>query len=379
MTTTYRLGEDDLGAFLNALKTRGYTVVGPRVQQGAIRYAEIQDVTDLPRGWSDEQAPGRYRLKSSESPLFFGFAAPSAPLKEWFQPPREKLYSIRLAKEQMVVQSEHPPRRKLAIFGARACDLEGLRRLDEALLGAPHADQRYAARREGTLLIAAHCTSPADTCFCTSMKTGPRARQFDLALTEGLRGEEHLFLLEVGSDIGGEVLKDLAFVEASEEEVSWARGLVSGAAQQMQNRPNRQVDPEAARDDLRRNLEHPRWDQIAERCMACANCTASCPTCFCSSLEDDNTLDGSSAERFRRSDSCFNTDFSYVHGGAVRASLAARYRQWLTHKFSHWYDQFGTSGCVGCGRCISWCPVGIDVTEELAYFQSASGQRETES
>jgi ferredoxin len=94
-----------------------------------------------------------------------------------------------------------------------------------------------------------------------------------------------------------------------------------------------------------------------------------CPTCFCSSVEDVSDLSGEHVERRRHWDSCFNFSFSYMNGGNVRDNTRSRYRQWLTHKLGSWIEQFGASGCVGCGRCITWCPVGIDLTEEVAAIR----------
>jgi sulfhydrogenase subunit beta (sulfur reductase) len=142
--------------------------------------------------------------------------------------------------------------------------------------------------------------------------------------------------------------------------------VVEGTRAQMQ----RAMVPNAA-ELLGRNLEHPRWDAVAERCLSCANCTMVCPTCFCSTVEDTTDLTGDHVERWRRWDSCFTIDFSYIHGGAIRRETRSRYRQWMTHKLSSWHEQFGSSGCVGCGRCIAWCPVGIDITEEArAIYES---------
>src|SRR6185295_19043097 len=132
----------------------------------------------------------------------------------------------------------------------------------------------------------------------------------------------------------------------------------------------RRMDTADIKELLYRNQEHPRWDDVADRCLGCANCTLACPTCFCGSVEDVSDLSGDTAERWRRWDSCFTLDHSYLHGGSVRASIRSRYRQWLTHKVASWIDQFGTSGCVGCGRCITWCPVGIDITEEVAAIRA---------
>jgi Fe-S-cluster-containing hydrogenase component 2 len=133
------------------------------------------------------------------------------------------------------------------------------------------------------------------------------------------------------------------------------------------------MDTSGIKELLYRNPEHPRWDDVAERCLACTNCTLVCPTCFCGSVEDVTDLVGETAERWRRWDSCFTLDHSFLHGGSVRSSTRARYRQWLTHKLASWIDQFGTSGCIGCGRCITWCPVGIDITEEVAAIRATDG------
>jgi formate hydrogenlyase subunit 6/NADH:ubiquinone oxidoreductase subunit I len=141
---------------------------------------------------------------------------------------------------------------------------------------------------------------------------------------------------------------------------------VANAAAQM----GRVMDTSDIKELLYRNYEHPRWDNVAGRCLTCANCTNVCPTCFCTTVEDVTDLTGQQAERRRRWDSCFTMDFSYIHGGSIRASTKSRYRQWMTHKLATWIDQFGTSGCVGCGRCITWCPVGIDITEEVAAIRA---------
>jgi Fe-S-cluster-containing hydrogenase component 2 len=130
----------------------------------------------------------------------------------------------------------------------------------------------------------------------------------------------------------------------------------------------RNLDATGLPDLLRSNLDDPRYPQVASRCLACGNCTLVCPTCFCSTVIDTTDLSGSRSERFRRWDSCFNLEHSYIHGGHVRTSILSRYRQWITHKLSSWVDQFGVSGCVGCGRCITWCPVGIDITEEAGII-----------
>jgi len=148
-------------------------------------------------------------------------------------------------------------------------------------------------------------------------------------------------------------------------EVQRANNLMADAEHRMGRRLDTSDLPELLLD----NLDHPQWDEVAERCLSCTNCTMVCPTCFCSDVQDVSSLTGEENERVRVWDSCFNPDFSHVHGGNLRPNIRARYRQWLTHKLGAWHGQFGMSGCVGCGRCITWCPVGIDLTAEVAAIR----------
>lgn len=156
--------------------------------------------------------------------------------------------------------------------------------------------------------------------------------------------------------------------EATDYERQVAEDIVAKTAQQM----GRELNTDNLKNLLYQNYEHPRWEDVANRCLSCGNCTMVCPTCFCTAVEDTTDLTGESAERWRKWDSCFTLDFTHLHGGSVRVSTKSRYRQWMTHKLATWIDQFGGSGCVGCGRCITWCPVGIDITEEVAAMRGVA-------
>jgi ferredoxin len=233
-------------------------------------------------------------------------------------------------------------------------------------LGGRHVDTDYEARRQGVFLVAVNCFEPGGTCFCTSMGTGPKAESgYDLVLTELLDGE-HRFLVEAGSERGAEVLAELPGRTPAGLDLDAADTSVASAAEQM----GRTMETFDLRDLLARNLEHPRWEDVAKRCLTCGNCTLVCPTCFCSAVEDETDLAGTEVERWRVWDTCFSVDYSYIHGGSIRPTGVSRYRQWMTHKLGTWHDQFGSSGCVGCGRCITWCPVGIDITEEVAAIRA---------
>jgi len=342
-------------------------VLGPRVRDGAIVYDNVASIADLPRGVGDEQDGGRYRLKPRNDGAFFGYAVGPHSWKRFLYPPLITLWRARRT-ERGFDFTDGPARQpRYAFLGVRACELAAIAVQDRVLLGGTYVDPAYKARRDAAFIVAVNCGQAGGTCFCASMKTGPRATGgFDLALTE-LIDAGHRFVLEVGSERGAEVARELPSRLPSEADLTAADEVISRAEGQM----GRRLDTDGLKELLYRHYETPRWDEVAKRCLTCANCTMVCPTCFCANVEDVSDLTGTEAERLRRCDSCFSLDFSYIHGGSVRTSASARYRQWITHKLATWQDQFGTLGCVGCGRCITWCPVGIDITEEVKALREA--------
>jgi len=362
----YSLEEHAIGKIISTLQHEKYVVIGPTVQQGAIVYDEIHSAKDLPTGYTDEQKPGFYRLSSSNKPFHFQFSSSPHSWKKFLRPSVTRLWQARLGTSsfEFTEGKNEPPR--YAFLGVRPCDLQAIRVLDNVLLNGNFTEEGYKARRERLFIIVVNCTEPGGTCFCASMHTGPRAsKDFDLALTEIPDPKHHRFLVDVGSEQGEKFLRTIQHAKATPADEKHADKLFQTASRNM----GRSVKTEGVVELLKKNFEHRRWEQIGERCLSCTNCTMVCPTCFCTTIEDTTDLSGQTAERWRKWDSCFTLDFSYIHGGSVRSSVSARYRQWLVHKFSAWQDQFGTLGCVGCGRCITWCPVGIDITEELSFFR----------
>lgn len=358
-------------AFLSSLRNAGYGIVGPTVRDGAIVYDAINRVEDLPIGWTDEQEPGRYRLKLRSDSALFGFVVGPQSWKKYLFPPRSKLWEARKTDDGFQVHEVSDEPQRLAFLGVRACELKAISAQDKVFLGGGYTDSIYAQRRDRCLLIAVQCGLAGKTCFCASMNAGPRAKDgFDLALTELLTPDQHGFLVEVGSDRGATILNQVPHRPATAEDLARAQRASESAIAQM----GRTFELQGIKELLQAQPDHPRWDEVAERCITCANCTLVCPTCFCSTVEDMTDLNGDHAERWRRWDSCFTMEFSYLHGGSVRTSAKSRYRQWLTHKLSTWHEQFGTSGCVGCGRCITWCPVGIDLTQEVDALRKPSGR-----
>jgi ferredoxin len=366
-----RVAARDLQHLLDALSHRGYEVVGPTLIDGQLIYGQIDKSADLPVGWTAVQEAGAYRLEKRPDQAFFGFAVGQQSWKQFLFPPHQTLWQAERQDRgfRIIAQPEEVPR--YAFLGVRACELAAMEVQDRVFLKGAHVDPIYRARRQEAFIVAVNCAhQDKGTCFCVSMGTGPRAATgFDLALTEVLQGDEHFFVVEPGTLRGADILQAVPQHTATKAEIDAAARAVAAIAAHM----GRTLDTTGIKELLYGNYAHPRWDEVAARCLTCGNCTMVCPTCFCHTLEDSLDLGGLGAERRRQMDVCFTVDFSYLHGGSIRTSPKSRYRQWLTHKLATWIDQFGCSGCVGCGRCITWCPVGIDITAEARAIRATAG------
>lgn len=362
---------EHLTMLFDALHANGYQTIGPTVRDGAIVYDQLRSVDDLPIGWTDEQAAGVYRLKPRGDAACFGYTLGAQSWKQWLHPPVVRHWHGTRSADAVEISVEDEPVPKWAFIGVRPCELQAIAIQDRVFLNGPYVDRTYKARREQTLLVAVNCTQAGGTCFCVSMDSGPRATGgFDLALTEVLTADRHYFVVAVGSERGATLLAAVPSTPASDHERAAAAQLEAAAAAVM----GRTLETRGLKELLYASYEHPRWNGVAERCLSCGNCTMVCPTCFCTTVADTTDLTGQTLERTSRWDSCFTLDFTYTAGGPIRLSTRSRYRQWMLHKLATWIDQFGTSGCVGCGRCITWCPVGIDITAEArAIREQAPG------
>ena len=356
------LSADSLQNLIDTLHEDGYRVIGPSVENGAVVYTEIDNLEDLPKGFVDEQAPGHYRLTEQPDGGYFSHVVGPHNWKRYLFPAAQKLWSAQRTKEGFAIEFEEP-QEKLALLGVRACELHAMTIQDRVFLQGSMIDHGYQKRRNNSLIIAVNCSRAADSCFCSSMDCGPRVQDgYDLLLTE-LQENRHDFLIETGTEAGEMLLNQLPTDQATPADFDQADAIITSTEHSIHRHM-----PEGIADILTDHLDDDHWKQIEARCLNCGNCTLVCPTCFCNTVEDTTDLSGNQTERWRYWDSCFNADFSYIHGGNIRQSGASRYRQWMTHKLLHWHEQFGTSGCTGCGRCITWCPVGIDITEEAALF-----------
>lgn len=367
------LSNSTIDHLLQLLQADGYLTVGPCLSDQAIVYGELRTCADLPQGWTDVQAKGTYRLKKRKDQALFGYVVGPHSWKKYLFPPQQVLWQAQRTDTGFELSENPEPIPKYAFIGVRGCELAAIQIQDRVFLQGAYVDPHYQQRREQVLIVAVNCTEPGQTCFCASMDTGPQARQgYDLSLTEMLDEGEPYYLARSGSPKGEYYLAQLTAVGGGESQLKQEQERLTQAAQQM----GRYLDAAKARQVLQQNYGSPYWEQVGERCLACTNCTMVCPTCFCSSVSDTTDLTDQTATRTRQWDSCFSLDFTYTGGHPIRQSHGSRYRQWLTHKLSTWHDQFDSSGCVGCGRCITWCPVGIDLTEEITQLDSPTPQGE---
>jgi sulfhydrogenase subunit beta (sulfur reductase) len=369
------LDVEGLQSLIGELRKRGYTVIGPTVRDGAIVQAQVTSVDDLPRGWGDEQDAAHYRLRERGDDAFFGFASGATSMKSILFPATELMWSGKRDETGAFTAdgaTKPEPGPPYALLGVRGCDLKAIEIHDVVLTSRGFKDAHYASRREGAFVVSATCGQPGGTCFCASLGTGPSPSSgYDLNLTELVGPKSHTFVVSVGSDKGQEILDAIQAPVASSADIEASDDVARNAALTM----GRELDTDGLKYLMYANAESPHWDDVAARCLACTNCTLVCPTCFCTSVEDVSDLTGTTASRHRVWDSCFSESFSYIHGGSVRESTRSRYRQWITHKLASWEDQFGMTGCVGCGRCITWCPAAIDITAEAAALRGASTAR----
>lgn len=359
---------EGVDALIGELRGRGYDVVGPTVRDGAIVNGSVTTIADLPRGVGDTQDAGTYRLRERGDDAYFGFAAGAQSAKPVFFPADQVMFRTRVAAGSVAVEPDASQHQPVALLGVRGCDLKAVEIHDAVLGSRGFADAHYRSAREGAFVVAVTCGDPGGTCFCASVDSGPKpAGGYDLCLTEVLAPGAHYFVVDVGTERGKDVIDTVGAAVAEAGAVRAAEAIAKDAALRM----GRELDTDGLKYLMYASAESSRWDEIATRCLSCTNCTLVCPTCFCTSVDDVTDLTGTLSERHRVWDSCFTEGFTYIHGGSVRQSGRSRYRQWMTHKLAAWEDQFGMLGCVGCGRCITWCPAAIDITAEAASLRGA--------
>lgn len=360
---TGKIEKGKLGDIFDVLK-RSHRIIGPKVEGGVVILDEV-GYADIPSGWVDRQSPGMYKASDEKADSIFSFSVGPDSMKKFLSPSRQEVIRFRKTKKGIVSGRAAKQEKPIAFVGVRPCDLAALILLDKVFLDGPIPEPGYAERRRDTAILVVNCGRPGGNCFCHSMGTGPVAVEgYDIAMTELADS----FLLEARTVLGREVVSSLPCSAVSDADILEKNEAIRGCSDSMTKMMRTDDLPGV----LYRNLEHERWEETAKTDLECGNCAMVCPTCFCSTTYDlipasaiSRGFEEFEGSRIRTWDSCFSRNFARVHGGNFRPSRRARYRHWMTHKLAYWIDQFGSPGCVGCGRCITWCPVGIDITREL--------------
>ncbi len=365
--STVSIKKPTLDTILARLREAGFETIGPRVKNETLVYDHVDTLEQLPRGYITEQEAGQFRLVYTGHDRYFDLIPGQQSWKQFLFPSRLELFKMQKTGQSWEVKPPEPDNKSYAFIGVRGCELAAILVQDKAFIRPDFHDPVYRARRSKVFIMAVDCLHPAGTCFCASMGTGPRAKEaFDLRLTE----LDDVFLLTVGSELGRTIIAGVPYEAASAFVMSNAERGLEQASQNM----GRHLDTTDLPDLILNNLDHPEWDDVGKRCLSCTNCTQVCPTCFCWDAVDQIDLTGTQTNRVRVWDSCYNPDYSYQAGGNTRPTIRSRYRQWLSHKLGTWVQQYGTSGCVGCGRCITWCPASIDLTEEIPALRKETAK-----
>lgn len=310
---------------------REYQVIGPKDE---LSYGEI----------------------NSASELYLSDGKPTKSLKEWFFPQREVLFEYHLhAQEVRLIAPSTIADVARVVVAARPCDAAALSILD-SVFAWDYLDSFYLRRREQTVIISLACEQPAKSCFCTSLGGSPAATEGSDLLLSPLRDVYHV---QVITERGKALVEKYAeFFQESDERRNRQARLLEDT---WRERVLKEVDIESLTRSL--DFEDPVWENITQQCVDCGICTFLCPTCHCFDIQDEGSLDAGA--RIRLWDSCAFRAFTKTAAGEPRPTHYSRYRQRIMHKFQYYPENFGRVLCVGCGRCIEHCPVGIDITEVL--------------
>ena len=320
----------DLPSFIKELMSKGI-VVGPVRKPGG--------------GYT-------FEVLSEESELALDYVASQTPPKKFLFPPKEILLEFYDSEVKPVF-----PEGGFIFFGLHPCDINALLIIDKVLT-SNYEDPYYKARKEGLTIIGVDC-KPEETCFCESLGTFKVEEGFDIFLRES----GNYYYAYIATSKGESLTGSPIFEEISEEEArrveeeSYARykGMVKVKVEGLPQR----VDELFEQEDF--------WKPLGDKCLGCGNCTMVCPICVCFNVVDEVNADLKSGRRVRTWDACTLPAFSLVAGGLnFRPKILQRIRNWYYDKFKIFPDEVGRLGCVGCGRCVKYCPAGIDIREEIA-------------
>ena len=334
--------KDSFLKFIDALRSE-HRVFGPVKERNYVAFREISSSTDL--------------FMEYQTTML-------SPGKMFIYKPREDILKFRM-EAPVSIEEITPTIEKQVIVGIHPCDINAILYLDKTFLGV-FPDPFYKARRENTILIGLNCMQVSENCFCSSVGAGPFLKAqagYDMILTDF--GED--YLVEIKHSKASELFT-IKGKEAGPDE--WR--VKSEKEETVLKSFKKVIDIDGLDDLFMKNLDHPVWTTTAdERCLSCSNCVMVCPTCFCYDIVDETSMDLKGVRRIRQLDACQDLRFAEVHAGNFRLRRASRLRQFVIHNLNY-TNQYGVIKTVGCGRCITWCPTKIDLTEMAKEIQRST-------
>jgi len=283
------------------------------------------------------------------------------PAKEVFFPQSETMFRYEKTGKQHQVTSTEEVERKRVILGARPCDIQAVSLIDQVFSGKEFTDVYYVNKRKATTIIGMACDHPLSTCFCSSMKGGPFHREgSDLFLID--LGEA--YLVELLTEKGKTFQKNKFLKEALAKDINLAKEVEEKATPKTDG----SLPVAGIEKRLDQMLESPFWERVQEKCIGCRICTYLCPTCHCFDIVDEALTN--KGQRVRNWDSCLSSLYSQeTSGHNPRPTNRERTRQRIMHKFNYFPKNFDQIACVGCGRCIIYCPVNFDIRQTIKEIQ----------
>ena len=279
--------------------------------------------------------------------------------KDFFFPQTENMMEFKVEGKTIEVIDTRSETEDFVVFGVRACDARSFTILDKVFLADP-VDTFYANRRAHGTIVTLACTRPTETCFCSAFDIDPANPEGDVA---AWMTESDLYLTAL-TEKGTALLDSIStLLEDSDEAAVEAQKKTTGeimARLPLQNLPLDSFKPEK----MLEFFNAPEWKSLSESCLGCGTCTFVCPTCQCYDIKDFNT--GHGVKRFRCWDSCMYSDFTKMAHGNSRLSQVERFRQRFMHKLVYFpANNNGEFGCVGCGRCLSKCPISMNIVKVM--------------
>ena len=345
----YKIAKENLSALFQSI-AENQELYLPVEVSGQVNY----------KAWTPDAKVSLETLKTVKSP------------KDAFFPQSENLYTVQRDGKKLSIQPEALKEQNFVVFGMKACDIQGVKVLDNVFLSDP-IDSFYAARREHGTIVAMACHEPEESCFCKAFGIDCAEPAADVA-TWMVEGELYWKALTEKGEALTKAVESL-LVEADGADAEKLEAEKNAIHTIVEKLPYSNLSLEGWNGDaLTEKFNSPVWEELYKPCLACGTCTFVCPTCQCYDIKDYDT--GHGVKRYRCWDSCMYSDFTMMAHGNNRTSQLQRFRQRFMHKLVYYpANNNGMYSCVGCGRCVEKCPASLNIVKVIKAFEKQGGDK----